>query len=311
MSHDWRTLGERLAGKPTTVVVGTDRIDAEGGFELAKVARSDDAAAAFNEMTTRTCERLEAGTEKPYEVDAELSDGEYFLFEGDQLPEELRAFSRISSDAATADPVAADQLDFRSKFYAVVVGGTKDRVTFLRKTNPVMTTSTRRTIFQVGRGLLEQVEGPVFAFYDDFHIVLGSDWVAVLDQRPFEQLFRNLGLVDQHIQAWTKSITDHLPMASGSADALLEAARRDSRLWRKLKTIHQRGHLSTVQPKALRAYAESMDVDPDAVLNSADELIFDSATRFSVIHLLNEDLFRGELTKEIFEAQRKAATVTG
>jgi hypothetical protein len=35
------------------------------------------------------------------------------------------------------------------------------------------------------------------------------------------------------------------------------------------------------------------------------ELVFDPAERFSFFHLLNEDLYRGALTDETFEAQRK------
>lgn len=307
MSQNWGELARRLEGSATTVVLGREGSGAESDFELAKVRQSQGAADVFNSMAVGAVERLSAGDEKAYEVDAELLDDEYFLFEGDELPHELAAFAAIASRAATADSVAADELEFRSKFYAVVVGGSKDRVVFLRKADPVMTTSSKKTIFKVGAGELDKVEGPVFAFFDSFHVVLGADWAAVLDQRPFEQLFRDISLVDQHIQAWTTSITDHLPMAPGSADALLDAARRDSRLWRKLKTIHQRGHLAAVTSKELRGYAESMDLDPDDVLNGNGELVFDSATRFSVIHLLNEDLFRGGLTEEIFEAQRKAS----
>ena len=307
MSQNWGALAERLHGWPTTVVVGRERPNAEGGFDLEKVGMTDEAAAVFNGMAVRSAEWIAAGVEKSYEVDAELADDEFFLIEDGQLPEELRAFAQIAGQAGTADPVAANELNFRSRFYAVVVGDSKARVVFLRKADPVMATSSRRTIFRVGQGLLDQVDGPVFAFSDDFHLVLGPDWAAVLDQRPFEQLFRTVSLVDQHIKAWTESITDHLPMAPGSANALLEAARSDSRLWRKLKTIHQRGHLASVGSEQLRAYAKTMDVDPDEVLNSDGELIFDSATRFSVIHLLNEDLFRGGLTEEVFEAQRKAS----
>jgi hypothetical protein len=37
------------------------------------------------------------------------------------------------------------------------------------------------------------------------------------------------------------------------------------------------------------------------------QLLFDPAERFSFLHLLNEDLYRGPLTDVTFEAQRKAA----
>jgi hypothetical protein len=37
-----------------------------------------------------------------------------------------------------------------------------------------------------------------------------------------------------------------------------------------------------------------------------EQLVFDPDERFTILHLLNEDLFRGPLTQARFEAQRKS-----
>ena len=51
-------------------------------------------------------------------------------------------------------------------------------------------------------------------------------------------------------------------------------------------------------------YASLVGLDPDTVV-AGDRLTFDPAQRFSFLHLLNEDLYKGQLTDELFEAHRK------
>lgn len=46
-------------------------------------------------------------------------------------------------------------------------------------------------------------------------------------------------------------------------------------------------------------------MDVDKVVSNG-QLVFDPEERFTIMELLNEDLFRGPLTDELFEAQRKA-----
>ena len=99
-------------------------------------------------------------------------------------------------------------------------------------------------------------------------------------------------------------ITDHLPKASASVAALEEVALRDSRVWRKLREIRRRGHRASVDLKEVTRYAKRMGLDPKTIVQDG-QLVFDPTNRFSFLHLLNEDLYKGPLT-EAFEAQRKA-----
>ena len=93
-------------------------------------------------------------------------------------------------------------------------------------------------------------------------------------------------------------------MGADSVEALKDVAKRDSRLWRRLREIHERGHLATVSLDKVRQYAADMGLDPDALVVDK-KLVFDAANRFPILQLLNEDLYHGFLTDDPFEAQRK------
>lgn len=65
-------------------------------------------------------------------------------------------------------------------------------------------------------------------------------------------------------------------------------------------------HLAQVEIAKVRTYATKVGLDPRSVIKDG-QLVFDATERFSFLHLLNEDLYRGDLTNVTFEAQRKAA----
>lgn len=123
-------------------------------------------------------------------------------------------------------------------------------------------------------------------------------------------MFRQIGLVEKHVSTWIKGITDHLPMSQVSIASLREVAMKDSRTWRRLRDIDRRGHLARVDLDRVRTYAGEVGLDP-AKMVIAGELVFDPSERFGFLHLLNEDLYKGPLTGEAFESQRKAAMDQG
>lgn len=95
-------------------------------------------------------------------------------------------------------------------------------------------------------------------------------------------------------------------MEPASEAELLRDARDDSRTWRRLREIRRRGHLANIELAEVRKYARKVGLDPKTAIKDGT-LVFDPAERFSFLHLLNEDLYRGDLTNTTFEAQRKAA----
>lgn len=273
-------------------------------IEANHLAMSSDAAEGLREQCELARDRISDGTPVSYSATAELDARQFFVIDDDETLGELGAFRGLAEDLGAIPQIAPRQLDLNVKLYAVAVRDDSDRVLFVRRTNPRMTHKAGRFL-AIGAEQLTRVEGPVFSFSPDFDFVIGSSWVVVLDQRSFEILFREIGLVERHVSTWIKGITDHLPMSAASIASLREVALRDSRTWRRLRDIERRGHLAHVTLDQVGAYAGDVGLDSGKVVVN-DELVFDPSERFGFLHLLNEDLYKGPLTGEAFESQRKA-----
>ena len=283
-----------------SVVVSRQTAD---GFESAKLAADELAGDAFRSFCRRTMDELADRVPIAYTVDAELDPSEVFILDNEEDTAELSSLTNLGVVASTLPPIAPSALDLKIQIYAVVVGD-DDRIVFVKRTNPSVAHAGGRWFAPSGQRLT-RLEQPAFAFSPGFDLILGAGWVVVLNQSNFEKLFREIGLVDKHIKGWVDGITTHLPMDKAEETKLLEAARADSRLWRRLREIHRRGHLAEVSIADIRKYAKKVNVDPDNI-TKAGKLIFDPMDRCWFLHLLNEDLFRGELTNTAFEAQRKS-----
>lgn len=293
-------LAQRLE-ESVSVVVGRRGVDAQ--IEAAKLALADDAAEAFRELGRDCLHDMRQRTAVPYTADAELDRNEVFVVDDADDLAELSDLSSLSDLAATLPITPPRDLDIGIQFYAVVVGDNA-RVVLVRRTDPKITYRQGRWLAIAGERLTK-LDEPAFSFSPGFDFVLGPEWAVILSQASFERLFREIGLIEKHVQSWISGITDYLPMEAASEAELLRVAREDSRTWRRLREIRRRGHLSRVDLAEVRKYAGQVGLDPAAIVRD-DKLVFDPADRFSFLHLLNEDLYRGPLTDITFEAQRKA-----
>lgn len=298
------TLDDRLRESVSLVVAR----GSGGQFSAHKLTLDREAGEGFRGLCRDATEDLRQRAVVPYSATAELEGDEAFLVDDVALLEEMRELVTIGPAAATLPEEPPSALDASVQMYAVVVGD-QARATFVRKSNPVIPHAAGGRLLAIGRDRLRRIEEPAFSFFPGFDLVFGDAWVVVLRQAGFERLFKDLGLVERHIADWIVGITDNLPMAEASVEALSTAATGDPRMWRRLREIKSRGHLANVDLQDVRQYATTVGLDPDDVVRDG-ELVFDPdpTKRFNFLHLLNEDLYEGFLTKERFEVQRKAAT---
>lgn len=296
---------EVVVEESVSVVIG--RQTRTGTLEERKLHLADDAAASFRQLCRESVHVLRERSVVDYHADAELDRDEVFLLERTEDLDELVDLRSLAQRAATLPHIAPRDLDLSIQFYATVVGE-GPRVVFVRKTDPQIRYRSGGFL-AIGQQQLRRLEDPAFNFAPGFDVILSNNWVVVLNQVAFERLFRDIGLVERHVDDWVKGITDHLDMGPKSVADLTAVARRDPRTWRKLREIRQRGHLANVDLSDVRKYARKIGIDPDKVIQGR-ELVFDPRERFSFLHLLNEDLYRGPLTDEPFEAQRKSPTGT-
>lgn len=296
-------LGETLAAieQAVSLLVAYDTSE---GIDARGVRLEEGAADGLRGLSRDWLNTLGEHAVVSYEATAELSDREVFLIEDPATLADFQDLYQLAEQAAELPSLAVDEIDRRISLYAVVTGDT-DRIALFKRSDPRIGYSGGRRFLAILEERLTRLEEPAFAFYTSFEFVLAPSWALIVNQSAFEKVFRDAGLVEQHIHEWTEGIAQHLPWADGAVEALTEVALRDSRVWRRLREIHRRGHLAAVTIDQVREYAGRMELEVDQLVEN-DQLLFDPEERFSILHLLNEDLFRGPLTNERFEAQRKA-----
>lgn len=273
------------------------------GIEARNVNLGQAAADGLRTLGRDWLDILNGHVVVPYEATAELAEGQVFLVEDGDVLADFAPLYQLAAQASELAPLAVTQVDRRISVYGVVAGDA-NRIALFKRSDPRIGYSGGRRFLAVLGERLERLDEPAFAFYSSFEFVLAEDWALIVNQGAFEKLFRDAGLVEQHIDQWVTGIEQHLPWAEGAVAALTDVAHRDSRVWRRLREINRRGHLTAVTIDQVRGYVTEMGLDEDALIVD-DRLVFDPDERFSILHLLNEDLFRGPLTQERFEAQRK------
>jgi hypothetical protein len=278
---------------------------ADGGrVEGAKLHLSANVADSFRGYCLGALDWLATATGQSYSSGAELAGEDYFFVDDAVVLDELSAIGDLRTAIETLPTIRPDQLDVTIQLYGVVAGSDTDRVLFVRRTNPQLAHGAGK-FFAIGGERLTRLDEPAFSFAPKFDFIVGDGWAIVLDQRSFEVLYRELGMVAANITRWIGGITDHLPMDDADVDVLRTVALQDSRTWRRLREIEARGHLAGITLDQVAHYAAVVGIEPSTVVADG-RLTFDPSQRFSFLHLLNEDLYKGQLTDELFEAQRKA-----
>lgn len=285
-----------------TLVVGQTSKD---GVDTRRVLLGNGAADTFREQAQAAAERIAAGSPTPYTASAELEDGAYFLLNDEASLRELAELRALVRDVGDIGLVSPRDLDSAIRLYAVGLGAGQDQVALIRRTDPRLAVKSGRFL-AIAKERLERVDEQVFTFSSDFDLVIAHDWAVVLNQTAFERLARETGIIERHVKTWITGITRHLLMDENSVGLLQKTALRDSRTWRRLRDIERRGHLATVTIEEVAAYAELVDLDPADIVRDG-VLHFDPSNRFGFLHLLSEDLYKGALTGERFESQRKAS----
>jgi hypothetical protein len=234
------------------------------------------------------------------------------VLEGDQAlyvrDDELVAESPFTAAVLPEDPptlLNARSLPERALLlYAVTLDTDQGPIAFVRKKNPHPVARPGRIYALLGNALAE-VDRPVFTLEPEFDLVVGENGVIALDQNAFEVLFRETDAVLARIPDWVEGIAEHLPLAGDGAELLAQKAQSNSRLRRRLRAIHERGHLHDVDIEAVRNHIRAIGLPEDELI-AGDELIVDEADPMTLLYLLNEDFFTGGLTTTGFRSERKA-----
>jgi hypothetical protein len=303
MAKAWRPkLDEVPVDEALTLVVARKR---GRGLEARKVRTSQSVSKALREACQETVDVLKESDVVDYGPDALIDEGEYMSVPARIVEDESRELVTSLQKGSALDTLDPREIPKRLWFYAAVVGDNPgSRTAFVRKADPHLTAKPGAIIASLG-GTLSKVEEPVFVLDARFDVVVMPEGLAVLKETPFETLFRGAPELGERIPTWAEAVTDALPIAPGGPERLVEAARRNSRVARRLRSIHEQGHLAGVTIEKVRSVARQQGLD-DKKLIKGNQLVIDEHTDTStLLRLLNDDLFTGGLSGRRFAADRK------
>jgi hypothetical protein len=298
--------------EPIELVVVEPRGDtpASGVLDLDR-AVADELRAIANQ----TMDELRERRAVPWSAQADLIADEYWEVQRDQL--DLDAPALIALERHEHPDVAPTWLEeHRSVIYAISVGspprpGEADtRLVFVRKRTPAVNLSARATILQYRDGRLNRIDYPLLSFDRSVDLVLAPGrGMGVLNDKAFELLFRDAPELLERTPALARSVAVAARMTPEAERVLIEAAGRYSRVRRRLLAIDASGHLTTVDPKTMRAELRRWGFDPRVHYRS-NMLSFGPDDVQLMMKILNEDLLHGGLTARDYEVQRKMALET-
>ncbi len=302
MAGDLLGLDELEIPEELSLIVAWKQREGYAGGEVRVVAG---VASYLREACEHTLKQVSEREPRVYTPDMQLEEDEELLVLEDA---ELVGDSQIAAIVLPTEPlpiINAQSLPRRPlQLYAVRIRTDCGDVAFVRKTNPHTPIRAGRTFALLGN-TLSRIGGPVFGLDNHFDLIVTERGVVALRQSYFELLFRETPALQRHIPEWVNTIDASVPFAGDGAVRLAERAATDGRLRRRLRSIAERGHLSTVTADQIRKHLQEVGL-PEADFLDGDELLYDETHPFSLVYLLNEDFFQGGLTDASFRSDRKS-----
>lgn len=317
-----------------TLVVARRRGKSLEGYKIEFEATAGD---AIREVCQETLRRVAERSARQYEPSLHIDpESEYLAVPDAELvqheafrPKRRRAGNQKeggrdlnpSAETIETDPQVRDLLrrasglerlpaerlaDYTFQFYAAVVGSSPTaRSAFVRKANPAKVLRRGRMVFAYG-DRLRFVDDPLLLLDEWFDLVVAPDGIAVLNQAAFEQLFRDIEVLNERYPVYARAFST-LQLDEDQISTLVERCRHNSRLGNRLRQIYESGHLASgnVTMRQIKREIDKLGLPRDTLLKDG-RLDFSGADADTVLKLLNDDLFIGGLSGVQYEAGSKA-----
>jgi hypothetical protein len=231
--------------------------------------------------------RVAAGEERPLvEVDA--------------------ASRKVLSEASSLPQISATEIEKKSfLFYSAVVGDDpSSRTAFVSKLNPYKAALSGKLLASFG-DRLRRVEGPLLAFERTFDMVVTEDVVAVLDPGAFEKVFRDIDAMRERIPAWSKAVSDVLPIDASTAEQIQRACEKSTRIARQARGIFERGKLKAFSAADIREEMKRQGLDASRMVKQG-KLVLEDEDIAEVLKLIDERLYKGWHTRTGWDVGTRA-----
>lgn len=207
---------------------------------------------------------------------------------------------------ATMDEISArDITGGLYNMYAVIIGDDPDnRTIYIRHSNPQKFSKPGR-LMTAFSDTLTRFEKPIFTFDSRFDIIISRHGLIVVNQSTFEKTFRDVQVLAARHSERVVKIAQALPLDEESQNVLAEFALKPS-IASKLRAISENGHLNTaISVDDIRTKARACGIDPETLIQDG-KLHLTQQNLLSSLKVLNDDVFKGAFTNQIYEAGSKA-----
>ncbi len=159
---------------------------------------------------------------------------------------------------------------------------------------------------------LRKTEEPVFQFRPTFDLLIAGRTVITAGYSTFDQLFRLVAVerAGAAVEDLVKRLPQALPLAKSAVIALKTAAERSPRVRNRLRVVLQKRYLDELTPKKVKDELTRQQVTESLFLKG-DELIVDPKRPLLMLSLLDEDLYRGGFSGELWITERKSTESEG
>lgn len=271
-----------------------------------QVSTANDLETRLRQACADTSDLIEAWDYRPYSADSLLEEREFTVVPRTSVAADSSVLDLLRRAAELDHMTPGDLAQRQIGFYAAVLGDDPERRTaYVAKHNPARVGRAGR-IISLGHDVLSRTEEPIFLFEPQFDLIIDPESIFVFDGPTFDLLFRDAPEVIAAVGGWVNEIVVDLPFYGNGAATLVARCERDSRLRRRLFAIRERGHLRGLTVTDIVAEVNRLGRDPDRYVRDG-ALFLDDTDPAALLHLLNEDLFVGGLSRVGFQAQRKAA----
>jgi hypothetical protein len=148
----------------------------------------------------------------------------------------------------------------------------------------------------------DSLDSTVVTFGSDFDWIAWHDAIVVLDQKDFEQMFRDIPALQAKVDANLASVTEHIGI--DNLDEFRARIKSNPIMMVKLQSIIDRADMHTRSAAELKKYASDYKIPVDW---NGDKLVFDGSIekQWSILRLLDEARTLGPVTGKHWDTSGK------
>ncbi|MGH3973810.1 MAG: hypothetical protein ACRDS9_10870 [Pseudonocardiaceae bacterium] len=280
-----------------------------------------------------TLDRLGTLAARPYEEPSILEKGEeFFTLDLEDLPftpqlrsrdtipltvaytdserdEEQRQVAdliNLIQRAATLEPLSAGQArDGRFLFYAVVTADENGSpITFVKQSSRIRVARPGRLV-AIYADRLSRVEQPVFAFSDDFDLVLAGTDLAVLRAEAYLSLFTDIEVLRNAVPGLVTRLSQqiNIDIPDSSLTVLEERCALKPSFAKRLRRLAHQPWLDSVTPDALRKEMAALPGLPAGVIVEDGSLTVTEEGVGVLLGLIEQVYWVGPFDQQLRQAQ--------